>query len=348
MKQKFQLHAHEVWREKLVREGEYEQSGDFVDVLPQGVWKDSRFVFGRYSARGRDDFAVGNIILRPETGDPQENFFVTGEVHNARKVPLCNLGEIVFSSQKADATVLEMALANNTWGRLFYLDDERKLRREKELRPLNWGLFLAANGFGVWKWTMQDGVTWGKTSPEGLFRWKPSGANHARFLASTSTPVLLTHLENLLEDENSEISFAFRWLQMEEQSGERSDTVSTWTHGSRAEAAEVLRWLLIREMGERKQDRLSLTWHMIHENGRADMIWSDGKSAFSRLRSALASLRVYFGVKANTTKGHPLCVQHTHIEREISIYVDEPTAHERLEAHQQLQTWATQRGLSFD
>lgn len=344
----FHLQAHEVWREKLVREGVYEQSGEFGDVLPPGVWDDSRFVFGRYSARGREDFAVGNILFRPENGDPNENFFVASEVHNARKVPFCNMGEFVFGNQKAGVSLLRSALQNNSWGRVFYLNDEAKLRREDELRPLDWGLFLAANGFGVWKWTMQDGVTWGTTSPEGLFRWKPSGAGHARFLATTSTPALCQHLENTLSDKHCEMSFARRWLQMEIQGGERSDFVSTWTRGSRLEAQEVLRWLLIREVAERKPQRLAVTWQMILTEDEPDGFWSEDKRSLLRLEKAFNTLRDYFGVKSTTSSSSPLCVRHTLVEREISVGVNEPSAHEQLEAHQQLQSWAKERGLSFD
>jgi len=352
MEHRFRLHPHEVWREGLVREGVYGQSADFADVLPEGVWNESRFVFGRYSPRGKEDGAIGHILFRPENGDENENFFVAAPLQrglsNVKGNPACSIAEFVFGSERADPRDLRHALQANSWGRVFYFDEEENLSQASS-RASSWALFLVASGYGVWKWTIKTGVTWGTTSAEGAFHWPPSGAEHGRFLASASSENLGVYLQTLLHNPESEIAFARRWLRTPDME-ERAEMFSTWTNGSRKEAHQVLRALLIQETDRLDVSDISADWCVLEMD--QDMIWSDNGHIFSeadfkRLRTVFKNLRAYFKVQP-TKKRRPLCVTNSGIGWSISEHITEPTAHERLEAQLQLTQWAQERGLSFD
>ncbi len=67
-----------------------------------------------------------------------------------------------------------------------------------------------------------------------------------------------------------------------------------------------------------------------------------------RLQNAFALLRGYFGVQPKMAQ-LPSCVRDSRLDWKVVFAdIESPTNHERLEAHQQLQTWAAGRGLSFD
>lgn len=67
-----------------------------------------------------------------------------------------------------------------------------------------------------------------------------------------------------------------------------------------------------------------------------------------RLQKAFALLRGYFGVQPKMAQ-LPSCVRDSRLDWKV-VFADiqSPINHERLEAHQQLRTWANERGWSFD
>jgi hypothetical protein len=349
MEQRFKLQAHEVWREKLVREGVYGQSGDFKGVLPSGIWDDSRFMFGRYSPRGRENSFVGHILFRPENGAEEENFFCAVDVHGdssrAGDADFCKLGEFVFGGEHVDLAQVQRALARGLWGRVFCLN-ENGLRREGDEMPCDWAVFLSANGFGLWKWTMRDGVTWGKASDEGMFRWHDDETEAARFLARTPSPDVWATFQLQLDNANSDAAWARRWLGLEEEA--RFDELAQWRQGSRSEWETILRQLLLTDPQLQKTQEIDLTTSLFEIADWEETLMCDGyRTAFSpRLRAALALLQTHFDVRF--PEQLPLCARKSYIDGNTYCRISEPTNHERLEAHQQLQTWAAQRGLSFD
>lgn len=354
MEQRFRLQAHEVWREGLVREGVYGQSADFADVLPKGVWNESQFVFGRYNARKGEETLTGHILFRPENGAEEENFLLATDVMGGMRgmgdPHFCNLGEFFFGSERVDEKQIVMALKTNQWGRVFYLDADN-LRADGTMMPCDWGVFLAANGMGLWKWTMRDGVTWGKASNQGIFRWHEE-PEAARFLATHSASDLKLLIQQQLSDADSEMAFARRWLQSEED--ERINIAYHWKNGgTRAEFEKVLHWLLLSELSLQTETRLMWRIFPFGENGDRTPTTLDGPSGElewpERLNKALFQLLSFFDLQPkNHRYPHPLCVQHSYIDDGLYANIKNPTAHERLEAQLQLTQWAQERGLSFD
>jgi len=352
MEHRFRLQAHEVWREGLVREGVYGQSADFADVLLQGVWNESRFVFGRYSPRKGEDTLTGNILFRPERGAEEENFLLAtdamGGMRGMGGPHFCKLGEFIFGSGRVDKKQIATALKKHQWGRVFYFNDD--LRADGTMMPCDWGVFLAANGMGLWKWTTRDGVTWGKASNEGIFRWHHNPQSAARLLTKHSSFEIWRQFQIQLADFQSDAAFSRRWLQMEEE--ERFDEVTQWKNGSRGEYESVLRLLLLTEPTLQNARGIQLTTsvfedemkesHYLHEL-QADKY----RAALSpRWQRAEETLRAYFEVEL--CERLPLCARNSYIGKWTYIHITEPTAHERLEAQLQLRAWAEERGLSFD
>lgn len=347
----FQLHPHEVWSKDIISTGEFSGGGDLSSILPPNVWNDSRFFWGRYSPRGRDDFAVGHIIFRPQNGDPTENFFVADKVHHTRNAKPRNMREFVFGSQQVDVPRIENALTNNLWGRVFYFNEDNELRDEQALGTYDWGLFLAANGVGLWKWAKWNGVTWGKASREGIFRWSAPELTPARFLATSSSATLRAYIASLLADDSSEMAYTKRWLPVED-TNERSAEMALWTRGSLTEVLQVLRWLLVEELGRREEELMSASWVFNATKLERDSIWveTDFDSvpiAPKYLLGAFNTLRNYFEVKPKAGQ-LPLCTAYRSYGRSLRVEVEQPTAHERLEARFQLRDWCDERGLSFD
>jgi len=350
---RFRLQAHEVWREGLVREGVYGQSADFADVLPKGVWDESRFVFGRYNARKGEETLTGHILFRPEHGAEEENFLLATDVMVGMRGPggpfFCNLGEFFFGSERVDEKQIVMALKTNQWGRVFYLDDD--LRADGTLMPCDWGVFLAANGMGLWKWTMRDGVTWGKASNQGIFRWHEE-PKAARFLATHSSSEVWLFIQEQLAD--SEMAFARHWLQSE--GDERINVVYDWKNGgNRAEFERVMHWLLLSELS--LQTETSLVWRIFpfgeDEDGyelESPLRGTSGPlEEPERLERAISELLWFFDLQPKNPQNlHLPCVQNSHFDRGLYANIKAPTAHERLEAQLQLTQWAQERGLSFD
>lgn len=342
----FRLHAHEVWREKLVREGTLAQSGDFAEVLPRGVWPGSRFCFGRYNPLRGHEGLVGHVVFRPEEGPDDENFFVALDVDGdaARGKAFCKLGEFVFGNDRVDDAILKRALQFHQWGRVFYLDDQG-LRQEEQERPCDWGVFLAANGWGLWKWSLRDGVTWGKASGEGVFRWNKKASEAAQMLAQSSSHEVWRRFERQLTDPNFDGAFARRWLQTEEE--ERFDLVVEWARGSKAEFDQVVGWLLMTHPSLQNAQTVSVMLDLFDTEPWSRSFQCDKQSeAFpSWLEKALSKLTEFFGPRRSSAN-HP-CIERSFVETSRWILVS-PSAHERLEAHQQLTQWARERGLSFD
>lgn len=344
MNQRFQLQAHEVGREKLVREQFYEQSGDFGDVLPKGVWNDSQFVWSRYNPRHSEGHLFGHLLFRPEQGSGDENFFVGSEARLSGGVPSSRPGEFFFGEEGTESHEMESALTINNWGRVFYLNGQG-LRREEDELPCDWALFLSASGLGLWKWTMRDGVTWGEASANGLFCWHENPSEAARFLARTPSLEVWAQLQQQLKNPDSEMAFARRWLQLEDEE-DRLDALTVWTRGSRAQCEWVLRALALSDQELQGASEATISWSM---RGEEDSIWLHDEDDFgfsSRLQNAFALLREYFGVRPKTAQ-LPLCAQTSLIDWQVLADIENPTAHERLEAQLQLQAWAKERGLSF-
>jgi len=352
MEQRFRLHPHEVWREGLVQEGVYGQSADFADVLSQGVWNESRFVFSRYNAYEGEETLTGNILFRPEHGAEEENFLLATDVMGGMRGGggpyFCKLGDFIFGNERVDKKQIVEALKKNQWGRVFYLDADN-LRADGAQMPCDWGVFLAANGMGLWKWTMRDGVTWGKASNEGIFRWHDE-QEAARFLATHSSSEVWLFIRQQLAD--SEMAFARRWLQSEDD--ERINIAYRWKNGgSRAEFEKVMRWLLTSELS--LQAETWLVWRIFPFDGDEDVYELDsplsGPSGSlewpERLYKALFQLLSFFDVQPDKSYNFP-CVKNSYFDRGLYANIRNSTAHERLEAQLQLTQWARERGLSFD
>ena len=345
MEHRFKLHAHEVWREKLVREGVYDQrSGDLRRVLPPGVWDDSRFVFGPYTALGSTTREIiGHILFRPENGADEENFFVCERFRGAEE-PLCRPANFYFE-QTEEESVLRFALSESRWGRVFYLDEDG-LRRDNQLPPCDWGVFLCANGLGAWKWTMRDGVSWDKAGDDGVFRWHHNRTEATRFLARATSFDAWSEVQKQMRDSSSEMAFAKRWIQLDEE--ERLDEVVQWKCGSRKEWQTVLRWLLLADPALLEANVIELFAPVTDVDGGIATLSCDEEEwdLPPFLSGGLDVLEHHFSPKwkpilTSTAKERA-------VDPTILLRLENPTHHERLEAHQQLQTWATQRGLSFD
>ncbi len=343
---KFRLQEHEVWRERLVREGEYAQSRNFGDVGEE--WNSQRFACGSYHPLRAAEGSVGYALFRPENAPETENFFAPDKLNIPHIAPedhgfFCPR-EGAWSAHDSLDGAVESALSQSVFGRVFYLEGD-ELRRDGTMRPCNWGVFICSTGHGLWKWTMRDGVTWNKTSSDGLFRWHNNPTKAARFLARTPSTQVWAHLQWQLEHPDSEIAFSRRWLQLGEE--EQFDSLAVWTNGSRDECSWVLRALALCDEELAGARSATITWSMLGED---DSVWLHDEDEWvfsSRLQRAFAALREYFGVRPMWVDS-PLCCETSDIEWQVLADIENPTAHERLEAHQQLETWAKERGLSFD
>jgi len=347
MEHRFRLHPHEVWREGLVREGVYSQSADFADVLPKGVWNESRFVFSRYNARKGEETLTGNTLFRPEHGAEDENFLLATDAMGGMRGMggpfFCKLGEFIFGSERVDKKQIVAALEKHQWGRVFYFDDN--LRADGAEVPCDWGVFLAANGMGLWKWTMRDGVTWGKASNEGIFRWHHNPQSAARFLTTHSSSEVWRQFQLQLADSKSDAAFSRRWLQSEED--ERLRTLLVFENGSLQEWEMVVRWLLLRELTLQKVKSVRFWGCIIDADADYHLLsYEEGFCAESqRLKRGMRQIQGYFSPGLEQSF---LCTQFYFTDANVEIHITEPTAHERLEAQLQLTQWARERGLSFD
>ncbi len=348
MTHRFKLHAHEVWREKLVTEGVYKGSGDFADVLPEGVWEESRFVFGRYWPQKRQlRSALGHVLFRPQTGLPKENFFVSfDEVFGGVFQPH-RPGQFFFD-QTSELEIMSRALESNGWGRVFYLDGT-KLRTEETPMPCEWGVFLSASGRGLWKWTLRDGVSWMQAERDGLFRWHKQPGEAARFLARTPSEDVWKQVGARLNNPRSLMARTRRTMETEHE--RRLEAIRLWHEKSRPEWEQVVHWLLLTDPELQKVNHISLQVSVVYLEGMEGELFGALFCDEKDVRHSERFQKGYEAVQAvlgPTLDGQPLLRMGGFAEGFIEIEISNPTAHERLEALLQLQAWAKERGLSFD
>ena len=125
-----------------------------------------------------------------------------------------------------------------------------------------------------------------------------------------------------------------------------------WENGSREECNRVLRWLLLSDMTLQDCSGVGLSASMLPQNAEQTSVYpldegDDAELTLSpKLLAAINQLRSFFRVAL--VENIPLCAQGTNWHLHTFCEVEEPTAHDRLEAHLQLREWASARGLSFD
>ena len=347
MEHRFRLHPHEVWREGLVRRGVYKHSADFSDVLPDGVWDESRFVFTPYSPRHGENHVFGHVLFRPENGSMEENFFVGSNPSLADQISHWRPGEFFFGDNGDGQSELKNVLSSNQWGRIFYFN-EQCLRTQNEKIPSDWGAFLCADGWGSWKWATRDGSSWGKAK-SGIFRWHNALDEAARVLTHTPSFEIWTQLHEQLKNPESEAAFSLHWAQTEED--ERGKLMLIFKRGSVEEAQQVLDWLAASKIDYLSHSNVVLSWSPSTTGKYDDSLWLasnfDEEGIPLDLQNALETLRKYFQVELRFSE-QLISKMLWHFDRNLHAHITEPTAHERLEAQLQLTQWARERGLSFD
>lgn len=241
-------------------------------------------------------------------------------------------------------TSLDDVLQKGKFARLFFLEENENLRRyDAHSRYL---LIVGAMGWASWiRLNSKLENSWFES--EAPFVWTKT-PDAARFL-ETPALELWAQIQTQKADETSDCAFARRFLDWSEE--ERQKRLWNWKNGSREELKAVLKIALLsqNELWENVDslkwtiflEKFQHTWHRGFLNRFSGSTLVQNGLAPGVLREVLRRVHPFFAPTLDEDSLQHLAAARWRNKQNptLQIEIQNPSAHERLEAHLQWRDW---------
>jgi hypothetical protein len=307
-------------------------------LLQHATAQSSLFLFQIVRHQKRE----GWLFFRGRTSDDEAAFVVTAPVASRfvdSPMELASFADPSVEQLRADVS---NALSGGQFARLFFLDGNEELRRFDE--RASFLVVVSAAGWAQW-----HRVNVGKTLQADSMLIESSSAfcwtgepDSARFLVTPALE-LWSQLQRQKEDSRSDCAFARRVLGL--SSEEMGELLIRWNKGTKAELKQVLGAALLSQAQLWQQatgndwiidlDLLHTNWH----RGRIAALHPGVRPFYSPapglLRGILRRVEAYFEPAYNEDllAAHlEAALWRRNFQERLSIRIENPSAHERLEA----------------